>query len=106
MSLFRWLFRKNNDTINCDENDDAISFQILGRLLLLGSAWNEISLEVLELSTFLSQLKFWFAKKLKMNLRIAPTERRFRKLSIPCKNSRCFQQMVQLFNIMRIMLLA
>ena len=28
------------------------------------------------------------------------------KLLRPCKNSRCFQKMVQLFNLMRIMLLA
>ena len=33
---------------NCDDNDDATCFLILGRLLLLGSSWNEISLEVLE----------------------------------------------------------
>ena len=30
-------FHKSNDTINCDDNDDAIRFLILGRLLLLGS---------------------------------------------------------------------
>ena len=54
----------------------------------------------------LSQPKFWFAKKLKMNLRIALTVKSFCKLSRPCKNSLCFQKMVQLFNLMRIMLLA
>ena len=43
--------------------------------------------------------------KLKMNLCIAPTETSFCKLSKLCKNSRCFQKMVQLFNLMRIMLL-
>ena len=30
-------FRKNNDTINCDDNNDAICFLILGHFLLLGS---------------------------------------------------------------------
>ena len=47
--LSRWLFCKNN-SINCDDNDDATCFLIPGRLLLLDSPWNEISLEVLELS--------------------------------------------------------
>ena len=42
-------FVKTN-TINCDDNDNAICFLILRRLLLLGSPWNEISLEVLERS--------------------------------------------------------
>ena len=40
-------FVKTN-TINCDDNNNATCFLILGRLLLLGSSWNEISLEVLE----------------------------------------------------------
>ena len=58
---------------------------MLGHLLLLGSPWSEISLEVLEWSICraaqpLSQLKFWFAKKLKMNLHIAPTDISFCKL--------------------------
>ena len=37
-----------------------------------------------------------------MNLRIAPTETCFCKLSRPCKNSRCFQKMVQLFNFIEL----
>ena len=41
-----------------------------------------------------------------MNLRSVPTETSFHKLSRPRKNFRCFQKMVQLFNIKRIMLLA
>ena len=49
ISLSRWLFCKNN-SINCDDNDDATCFLIPGRLLLLDNPWNEISLEVLELS--------------------------------------------------------
>ena len=40
-------FVKTNTT-NCDDNDDATCFLILGRLLLLGNSWNEILLEVLE----------------------------------------------------------
>ena len=44
--------------------------------------------------------------KLKMSLCIVSTEESFCKLSRPCKNSCCFQKMVQLFNLMRIILLA
>ena len=40
-------FVKTN-TINCDDNGNAICFLILGGLILLASPWNEISLEVLE----------------------------------------------------------
>ena len=47
-SLCRWLFRENYNTINCDDNHDAICSLILRRLLLLGSPCNEISLEVRE----------------------------------------------------------
>ena len=49
ITLCRWLFRKNNNTFNCDDND-VICFLILGRLLLLGSPWNKIWLKVLERS--------------------------------------------------------
>ena len=40
-------FEKTN-TINFDDNDNATCFLILGRLPLLGSSWNKISLEILE----------------------------------------------------------
>ena len=68
ISLCRWLFRKNNKIINCDNNNHAICFLITGSLFLLGSPWNEISIEVLKIhlrSSFgsLSWLKFWFTKK-------------------------------------------
>ena len=39
-----------------------------------------------------------------MDLRIAPTETSFCKVPRPCKNSRCFQKMVQLLNLTQIML--
>ena len=78
-------FVKTN-TINCGDNDDAICFLILRRLPLLGSPWNQISLEVLERSICIAAClsmstmsKFWFAKKLKMNLRIATTDTSFYK---------------------------
>ena len=44
------MFCKNNNPINCDDIDNAICFLILGHLLLLGSPWNKILLEVLEWS--------------------------------------------------------
>ena len=58
--------------------------------------WSTTAIHLRSRTVFLSQLKFWFAKKLKMNLRIAPAETSFCKLSRPCQNSRCFQEMVQL----------
>ena len=45
-------------------------------------------------------------KAFEMNLCIAPTETSSCKLSSPWKNSPCFQKMVQLFLLMRIILLA
>ena len=59
ISLCRWLFCKNKNTINCDDNDDAICFLILGRLLLLGSPWNEILLEVLQRSICVAAWPFY-----------------------------------------------
>ena len=44
--------------------------------------------------------------KLKMNLHIAPTETSFCESLRLTKNSRCFQKVVQFFNLMRTMLQA
>ena len=51
-------FVKTN-TVNCDDNDNVFFFLILGRLLLLGSPWNEISLEVLERSIRVAARPFY-----------------------------------------------
>ena len=51
-------FVKTN-TIDFDDNDDAICFLMLGRLLLLGSPWNEISLEALEQSICVAARPFY-----------------------------------------------
>ena len=59
ISLCKWLFRKNNNTFNCDDNGDAICFLIVGRMLLLGSPWNEISLKVLERSICIAARPFY-----------------------------------------------
>ena len=45
--------------LNCDDNNDAIYFLILGRLLLRGSPWNEIWLEVLELLICIATRPFY-----------------------------------------------
>ena len=58
VSLCRWLFCKKK-TINCDDNDDAICFLILGHLLLLGSPWNKISPEVSERSICIAAQPFY-----------------------------------------------
>ena len=58
-SLCRWLFRENYNTINCDDNHDAICSLILRRLLLLGSPCNEISLEVRERSICVAARPFY-----------------------------------------------
>ena len=57
-SLCGWLFFKII-TINCNDNDNAICFVILGGLLLLGSPWNEISLEVLQWSIYVAAQPFY-----------------------------------------------
>ena len=51
-------FVKTN-IIDFDDNDDAICFLMLGRLLSLGSPWNEISLEVLERSICVAARPFY-----------------------------------------------
>ena len=110
ISRCRWLFRKNKNTINCDDNDsifsDTRAFAFTRQSMKRNFAWSTRAIHLLSSLAFLSRLKFWFAKILKMKLRIAPTETNFCKLSRPCKNSRYFQKMVQLFNLTRIMLLA
>ena len=86
--------RKDN-TINCHDSDDTICFLILGHFLLLGSPWNKTSIEVLEWFTCVTariSTKVLIFKKIKMNLRIVPTETSLCKLWRPCKNSLCFQE--------------
>ena len=51
-------FVKTN-TIDCDDNDNAICFLILGCLLLLGSPWNKISFEALEQSICIAAKPFY-----------------------------------------------
>ena len=51
-------FVKTN-TIDCDDNDNAICFLILGRLLLLGSPWDKISFEALEQSICIAAKPFY-----------------------------------------------
>ena len=69
-------------SVSCDDNDDAICF------LKWNLTWSTRAIHLCSSPAFLSQLKFWFAKILKMNLRIAPTEMSFCKSLRPCKNSK------------------
>ena len=77
---------------------------MLGRSILLGRRWNELftwSTRAIHLhisTSFLSRLKFWFAKKNKEEP--APCLLRYELLQIfetMLKRSRYFQKMVQLF---------
>ena len=54
------------------------------------SPWNTRATHLRSSTTFLSRLKFWFVKQLKINLNIILRERSFCKLLRPCKSSRCF----------------
>ena len=96
-------FVKTN-TINCDDNDNAICFLILGRLLLLGRPWNEISLEALEWfissSAFLCRLVL-ICKKIEDEPVYCPDRCELLQISRPCKSSHCFQKVEQLFNLMQ-----
>ena len=81
--LFGWLFRKTN-TINCDDNDDAMFpntrvFAFTRQPMKQNFTWSTRATHLRSSSTFLCRLKFWFSKKLKMNLRIALTDTSFCK---------------------------
>ena len=54
--------------------------------------WSTSAIHLRSSLASLSRLKFWFAKKLKINLRIAATGKSFCKLLRPCKKSRCFKR--------------
>ena len=76
----------------------TLCFLILVRSLLLGSRWNEVSLEAL---AFLCRLKFWFGKKIEDEPAYCPDRNELLQISRPCKNYHCFQKVVQLFNIIQ-----
>ena len=74
-------FVKTN-TISCDDNDNAMfpntrafAFTRQPR----NFTWSTRAIYLRSSSVFLCRLKFWFANKLKMNLRIAPTDTSFCK---------------------------
>ena len=68
-------------------NDAAVCFLIIGRLLLLGSPWNEISTEVLEWSICVAGLsvstKVLICKKTEDEPVFCPERNEFWKLSRP-----------------------
>ena len=76
-------FVKTN-TINCDDNDNAMfpntrAFAFTRQPMKRNFTWSTRAIHLRSSSAFLCRLKFWFAKKLKMNLRIAPTDTSFCK---------------------------
>ena len=52
-------------------------------------------------SACLCRLKFSFAKKIEDEPAYCPDRYKLLQISRPCKNSHCFQKVVQLFNLMR-----
>ena len=92
-------------TINCDDNDDATCFLILGRLLLIGSSCKEISLEVLEqficVAARSMSTKVLICKKTEDEPAYCPDRYELLQMLRPCKNSNSFQKVVQLFNLMQ-----
>ena len=76
-------FVKTN-TINCDDNDNAMfpitrGFAFTRQPMKRNFAWSTRAIHLRSSSVFLWRLKFWFTKKLKMNLSIAPTDMSFCK---------------------------
>ena len=69
---------------------------ILGRLVLLGSPENEISLKTLE-----SLTKVLIYKKMENEPSYCPDRHQLLQTSRPCKISHCFQKVAQLFNLVR-----
>ena len=84
---------------------DTRAFTVTRQPMKRNLTWSTRAIHLRSCKAFLFRLKFWFAKKIKINLLISPTDTSFGKLSRPCKNV-CFQKMMQLFSLMWIMLFA
>ena len=65
--------------------------------------WSTRRIHLRNISAFLCRLKFWLAKKLKVNCiaQRAPDRCKLLQILRPCKNSLCFQKVVRLFNLMQ-----
>ena len=85
---------------------DTRAFAVTRQPMKRNLIWSTRAIHLRGGTAFLFRLKFWFAKKIKINLLISPTDTSCCKLSRPCKNFCCFQKMMQLFNLMLIMLFA
>ena len=57
----------------------TLSFAFSKQLMKRNFTWSSRAIHLRSSSVFLCRLKLWFAKKLKMNLRITPTDSSFRK---------------------------
>ena len=58
---------------------DTMAFAFTRQPMKRNFTWSNRAIHLRSSTAFLSRLKFWFAKKLKMNLRIAPTDTSFCK---------------------------
>ena len=76
-------FVKTN-IINYDDNDNAMfpntrTFAFVWQPMKRNFTWSTRAIHLHSSSAFLCRLKFWFEKKLKMNMRSAPTDTSFCK---------------------------
>ena len=76
-------FAKTN-TINCDDNGNAMfpitrAFAFTRQPMKRNFTWGTRAIHLRSSWAFLCRLKFWFAKKSKMKLRIGPTDMSFCK---------------------------
>ena len=94
------------NTTNCDDNNDADCFLILGHLPLLRQLMKQNfsrstrAIHLCSSLVFLCRLKVWFAKKWRWTC-VWSWQINLLQTSRPCKNSNYFQKVVQLFNLMR-----
>ena len=99
-------FVKTN-TINCDDNDDAIcflnirAFTFTRQPMKENFTWSTRAIHLCNNSAIVCQLKFWFAKIWGSTCVLPRQIYELLQIPRPCKNSRCFQKVVQLFNLMR-----
>ena len=72
------------NTINCDDNNNTLfpntrAFAFTRQPMKQNFTWSTRAIHLHSSLAFLCQLKFWYAKKLRINLRIAQTDTSFCK---------------------------
>ena len=107
VSLCRWLFCKNNNTINCDDNNnqfpDTRAFAFTRQPMKWNFTW---SIGTITSSICIAALPFYLNQSLDLQKKLKNSfcKRAFANYWNHAKTC-CFQKMVQLFNLMWIMLL-